>query len=155
MNNTVVRELRLNDYEGVREVDDLTQRVYRGIKWDKLSEKKKDEFMTSRKGEFKLNCKTKFSFIAIRNHKVVGFLLAHETLPFKDKIFIRHIAVHPDFQKQGIGKRLYGALINKARIKNKIKIEALINLDNPPSIKLHKEVGFKVVTWARAIFKLL
>ena len=154
MSNIKIRELQLKDHKGVKEIDELTQRIYRGKKWDTLNEKEKEEFITSRKSEFKINCKTGFSFVAIKDNKVVGFLFAYETLPFKNKILIHHIAVHPDFQRNGIGKRLYEALINKAKTKDKKEIEALINLDNPPSIKLHKEVRFKVTNWKRAILKL-
>lgn len=85
MNNIKIRELKLIDYNGVREIDELTQRIYRGKKWDTLNEEEKEEFMTSRK------------------------------------------------------------------IK---EIEAGINPDNPPSIKLHKQVGFKVNDWKKAILKL-
>ncbi len=154
MNNIKIRELQLIDYNDVREIDELTQRIYRGKKWDILNKEEKEEFMTSRKSEFKINCKTGSSFVAIKDDKVAGFLLAHETLPFKNKILIRHIAVHPNFQKQGIGKKLYTALIRKARSKKIKEIEAGINPDNPPSIKLHKQVGFKVIDWKKAILKL-
>ena len=149
-----VRKLQYKDMDGVRNVDKLTQRIYQGKQWDMLSEDGKERFLKSRKNEFAINCETGFSFIALKGSQVVGFLFAHENLPFKDEIVVRHIAVHPDYQKQGIGKKLYFALIDKAKSKGKKAIRSFINPDNPPSIKLHEQIGFKVVDWKNATLQL-
>lgn len=154
MNTIKVRRLQQRDYQDVREVDELTQRLYRGKKWHTFSKEEKEACMPSRKKEFKINCQTSFSFVAIKNNKVVGFLLAYETLLFKNKIVIRHLAVHPDFQKQGIGKKLYNTVIRKAKTRGVEEIETGINPDNLPSIKLHQKVGFEVNAWKKAILKL-
>ena len=154
MNDVIARKLQPEDMDGVRNVDELTQRMYRGKEWDMLGEGEKEEFMASRKSEFRINCDTGFSFVALEDCEIVGFLFAHENLPFKNEILIRHIAVHPSFQERGIGKKLCFALIDKAKKEGKKAIRSSINPDNPPSVKLHKRVGFKVTDWKRAILKL-
>ncbi|MEX2738672.1 MAG: N-acetyltransferase family protein [Candidatus Wukongarchaeota archaeon] len=154
MNDSIVRKLQFKDIDGVRNVDGLTQRRYRGKEWDTFSEEEKEKFMKSRKNEFEINCKSVFSFVAVKDGEIVGFLFAHENLPFKDGIVVRHIAVHPNFQKKGIGKKMYGALIDKAKKEGKKTISSSINPDNMPSIKLHKQVGFRVTDWKHASLEL-
>lgn len=154
MGEIIIQKLRFEDMDGVRCVDELTQRLYQGDRWNMLSEEGKERYMKSRKSEFNINCETGFSFVAVKDGDIIGFVFAHENLPFNDEIVIRHIAVHPDFQKQGIGQNLLAALITKAKIEGKEAIRSSINPDNPPSIKLHEQVGFEVVDWKRAILRL-
>ncbi len=154
MNDIIVRELQFTDINGVRNIDELTQRRYRGEEWDTYSEEEKEKFMKSRKNEFEINCKSVFSFVAVKNGEIVGFLFAHENLPFKDGVVVRHIAVHPDFQKKSIGKKLYDALIDKAKEEGKKTISSSINPDNTSSIKLHTRVGFIVTDWKYAYLEL-
>jgi len=154
MNGVIVRKLQFKDIDGVRNVDGLTQRRYRGKEWGTFSEEEKEKFMKSRKNEFEINCKSGFSFVAVKDGEIVGFLFAHEDLPFKDGIVVRHIAVHPNFQNKGIGKKMYGALIDKAKKEGKKTISSSINPDNMPSIKLHKQVGFTVTDWKQASLEL-
>ena len=140
-----IRKLESKDFSQVREIDDLTLRAYVGDKWDKYSEKKKETLRKSRESEFDINVKTGYSLVAEQSSRIVGFILACETLPFKGTVYIRHIAVHPDFQSQGIGEKLLRSLIDKAK-KNEIdKIWSGISVDNLSSIRLHEKAGFRLV----------
>jgi len=152
MEQIITREMVLEDIQFVKEIDEQTQKVYLGDKWNSFSEQEKEELLVSRESEFKSNCETGFSFVALKNNKIVGFLLAY--LLFTKEIRVRHIAVHPNFQKQGIGKKLYDALINKARNQCKKEIGADINPNNLHSLKLHTQVGFQVIDWKKATFKI-
>lgn len=64
------------------------------------------------------------------------------TLPFEDKVYIKHIAIDPALQGRGIGVFLYGKLIEKVKKNSVREIVALINLDNPKSIRLHEKLEF-------------
>lgn len=150
-----VREMKQEDYRGVRVVDELTQRQYLGLRWDRLSESEKETHLKSRLSEFVFNLNTGYCFVAVINKKVIGFVFAHETLPFRGKLYIRHIAVHPDYQGQGIGLLLYKKLIEKAKRTQITEIAALINTDNPQSIKLHEKAGFILKDRTEAILKVL
>ncbi len=154
MNGVQIRKLQISDYEGVRAVDILTQRQYLGEKFDALSEASQQEHLVSRESEFSINANSPYSFVAVLTGKIIGFLLAFETLPFRGNIYISYIGIDPKFQGQGVGKLLYDALIKVAG-KNKIKtIKTLINLDNPRSINLHKEIGFKLTDRKEAVLTL-
>jgi L-amino acid N-acyltransferase YncA len=150
----VVRDLLPGDFEGVRLVDELTQKAYHGNGWERYSDSEKERFLKSRKSEFRVNCETRYSFVAAKKEEIVGFLFAHENLPFGDEVVARHIAVHPNFQEQGVGKKLFFTLISKAKEDRKKAIRSSINPDNPASIILHERCGFEVVDWKRAVLRL-
>lgn len=153
MNPSVnIRQLKEDDFAGVKNIDVLTQKDYLGQAWEKMSKAEQENILITKKSEFKQNCETGFSFVAEMNNKIVGFIFSHETLPFSDKIHVRHIAINPNYQAKGIGKKLYETLINKAKKAGKKEIIATINPDNPPSIKLHEQLGFEVKDWKVATF---
>ena len=149
-----IREMKADDYPGVRAVDELTQRQYLGSQWDHLTRTEKDVHLQSRQSEFELNLQTGYCFVAVMNETVIGFVLAHETLPFRDMVYIRYVAIHPDYQGGGIGSLLYQVAIDKARQNGIEKISALINLDNSKSIKLHEKLGFELIDRKEAILSL-
>lgn len=102
----------------------------------------------------RINCETDYSFVALKNGNIVGFLFAHTNLPYSDTVIVRHIAVHPSYQRYGIGEKLFNTVITKARRDEKKAIRSSINPDNQPSIMLHEYMGFEVIDWKRAILKL-
>ncbi|SPL68940.1 GNAT family N-acetyltransferase [Acinetobacter stercoris] len=53
------------------------------------------------------------------------------------------VFVHPDFSRQGLGKKLIQTLINHARQNNIHVMVAAIDHDNIASIRLHEKFGFK------------
>lgn len=154
MKGLVIRKLQMKDYNQVRKVDIQTQVQYLGNKFKGRSRKEQEKHLVSRKKEFALNVRSKYSFVASLNNQIIGFILAHENRPFLDSLYIRYVGILPQYQGQGIGLALYRALIEAAR-KNKLEtITALINLDNPPSMKLHKKAGFNLKTRKEAVLKL-
>lgn len=155
MNPSVnIRQLKEDDFAGVQNIDVLTQKDYLGQAWEKMSKTEQENTLITKKSEFKKNCQTGFSFVAEINNQIVGFIFSQETSPFTDKIYVRHIAIHPDYQAKGIGKKLYKSLMGKAKKTGKKEIIATINPDNPPSIKLHEQLGFKVKDWKLATYLL-
>lgn len=71
--------------------------------------------------------------------KFVGFILARKAL---DEAEIFTISVHPDYQKQGIGKELLKYNLNLL-LRNEIKNVYLeVSEDNQGAIALYKRAGF-------------
>jgi len=145
----IVRPLKLEDYEQVKNVDILTQIQYLGENWEN-----NENNLISKKSEFETNANTGFSLVAEINEKLVGFLFAHETLPFPGTLHIRHIAILPEHQGKGIGVKLYEKLVEIAKAKNIQRIESYINDDNPNSQKLHEKVGFRLRKWWRGELRI-
>ena len=135
-------------------MDILTQKQYLREKWEKLSPTEKERHLVSRKSEFNINVNSQYCFVASLDNTIIGFILAHEIQPFSGNIYIRYIGINPKYQGRGVGLLLYSELIKKAK-KNKIKkISALINLDNPKSIKLHQKSGFILKDRKEAVLEL-
>lgn len=149
-----IREMRRHDYSGVSVVDELTQKQYLGSIWDQFSEIEKQTHLPSRQSEFELHLQTDYCFVGLIHETVIGFIFAHETLPFRDMVHIRHIAIHPDYQGVGIGSLLYTAVIEKAKHNGIKTIFALINLDNKRSMRLHEKMGFELRDRKEAILSL-
>ena len=152
--NISVRQMTLDDYEPVHQVDVLTQRQYLGQKFDELSPQEQEKHLVSRKSEFKINVDTGYSFVAEDNGQIIGFLLAYETLPFIGIIYIHYIGLNPKYQGKEIGLLLYKKLIEKAKHNYIKKIMSFINLDNPKSIRLHEKAGFELKDRKEAILEL-
>ena len=150
-----VRSMTIEDYKQVHGVDILTQKQYLGAKFNQMSEEEKDSYLVSRKSEFQINVNAGYCFIAEDDNKnIVGFILAHETLPFHGTLYIRYIGVKPEVQGQGIGQLLYEKLIEKAKETDMKKIVGLVNNDNPNSIKLLEKVGFKLTDRKQATLEI-
>lgn len=144
----------IDDFKQVRDVDILTQQQYLGTKFDQMSEEEQNSHLVSRKSEFQINVDTGYCFVAEKDGKIVGFILAHELLPFRRYLYIRYICIHPDLQGVGIGSLLYNKLIDKAKQNGVKEIRSLINLDNSRSIKLHEKVGFILNDRKEAVLKV-
>lgn len=147
--------MKIGDFQKVHKIDELTQIQYLGQKWRKLTKSEKDENLITKKNEFKKHLGTGYSLIAEKgSREIIGFMLAHETLPFKGTLYIRHIAILPKYQGKGIGKLFYDKLIAIAKKSNIKKIVAYINLDNPKSIKMHENAGFILKDRKEAVYKI-
>lgn len=149
-----VRPMTINDYKSVRQVDISTQKQYLGQKFDELSSEEQDKHLVSRKSEFQTNIDTGYCFVAEDNDQIIGFLLSYETIPFPGTLYIRYIGLNPEYQSKGVGLLLYEKLIEKAKQKQIKEIKALINLDNPKSIRFHEKAGFKISDRKEAILEL-
>ena len=149
-----IRPLTSGDSNGVRFVDELTQIQYLGSKWKQLSSEQKESHLKSRQSEFKTNVNTGYGFVATENNETVGFVFAHETLPFHGSLFIRHIAIKPEYHGQGLGTLLIQAVIKKAKKSGIKKIISLINPDNPKSMNMHKKAGFELIDRKEAKLRL-
>jgi L-amino acid N-acyltransferase YncA len=149
-----VRSMVDSDYEQVHKVDVLTQKQYLGEKFGQMSEEEQDSHLVSRKSEFDTNVGTGYCFVAEYEGEIIGFILAHETLPFHGTLYIRYIGISPSLQGKEIGLLLYDKLVEKARQTGIKEIRALINTDNPRSIKLHEKAGFSLIDRKEALIKL-
>lgn len=65
------------------------------------------------------------------------------------------IYIHDDYQKLGIARALYDALIKILRIQGFRNVYAVINLPNDKSVKFHEACGFKYfATYEKVGYKL-
>lgn len=72
------------------------------------------------------------------NQRVIG--TSWMTHDFR-RIYLHHFAIHPDYQKQGLGEFLAIASLQFAKEKNmQIKLE--VHKENTAAINLYKKIGF-------------
>ncbi len=76
-----------------------------------------------------------------RNHQIKKIL----TKIKKDSYYIAHLAVSPEVHRNGIGSKLVGNAIIKAR-KGGYKTCSLdVSIKNDPGLRLYEKLGFKIV----------
>ena len=106
------------------------------------------------RGRFKFYMeKTKSSFVAVLNGKVVGFILSQELEwggheeQSRKCLHLAYIAVHPDCQRHGIGLTLLDTVKKYAVEHGLDELSAELNTNNEPSKKLLTRAGFIVKDW--------
>lgn len=58
------------------------------------------------------------------------------------RLYLHHFGIDPDYQNQGLGKRLARATLKMAKQKN-IQIKLEVHENNKTAIELYKKLGFK------------
>ncbi|MBC1575174.1 GNAT family N-acetyltransferase [Listeria booriae] len=78
--------------------------------------------------------------------KVAGILGYRSPIPVKanEHVLVLDIAVHPDFQKHGVGSALMDELFRIAKAENKEKILLRVLSNNEKAIKFYTKLGFQV-----------
>jgi len=78
-------------------------------------------------------------YIAIKDSKIVGFIGIQ---PIQDEAHILHMAVHPDFRRRGIAKKMMEFALSFPAKKWFLEVRA----GNHSAQKLYESYGFKVIS---------
>ena len=149
-----IREMQSIDFARVKQIDRRTQEQYLGNKWNRMNEDERKTHVVSEMPGFGDIVRGGYCFTALEKDRVVGFLVAYSTFPFENKNIIKYIAVDPILHGKQIGMLLYKKLIEKAQTDTVQEINALINLDNTKSLRLHEKMGFNLKDRKQAVLKL-
>ena len=90
--------------------------------------------------EYLLKLSSKSSRIEIWEKECIIGLLCYYIVDDNDEVFITHISVSSNFEKQGIGKELLSECLRRNRNKN-LKLE--VSKENLNAIALYLAFGFK------------
>lgn len=92
--------------------------------------------------------KSGLQFIVENSHgSIVGEIHCYKLEPkvFNHILSELTIAVHPDFQSQGVGKMLFNCLLEKVRERRDIlRVELIARESNQKAITFYQKLGFKV-----------
>ncbi len=77
--------------------------------------------------------------VAVQGEQPVGFLIAWY---MADIVEITNIAVHPEFRRQGIGRKLLEAVFQEAGRKNCTGVHLEVRAGNHAAIALYEGAGF-------------
>ncbi|HDM32211.1 MAG TPA: ribosomal-protein-alanine N-acetyltransferase [Deltaproteobacteria bacterium] len=76
---------------------------------------------------------------------VVGYCLATD---MRDILHVLNLAVHPDFRRRGIAKKLVGEMVSYARSTAKKAVLLEVRVNNLAARSLYTSMGFRhVCTW--------
>ncbi len=90
--------------------------------------------------DYLLNNNSRY-YSAKRMGRVVGFIAVWNE---KERLHIVNIAVHPDYRRKGIGKRLIEFAIQLAKREGKKEIYLEVRVSNIAAQMLYKQAGFEV-----------
>jgi GNAT superfamily N-acetyltransferase len=83
------------------------------------------------------------ALIVEESGEMIGFLLgfiAHEP----ERVgYIHVVAVHPDFRRRGVGRRLYDAFVDKCRTAGCERIKAITTPGNDGTRAFHRSLGWE------------
>ena len=106
-----------------------------------------------RKAWFDAHDATTPVLVAEKNGNIVGWgaLSRFQTACTFHRTAENSVYVHPEFQRQGIGRQLLFELMQCARQAGHVSIIAAISADQAPSIALHNAAGFRQVGLFRKV----
>ena len=85
-----------------------------------------------------------WAFVALSGHEVVGGLTAH-TLPMtraeRSEMFIYDVAVRPDYQRQGVGRRLMAAVRDVASDQGIDDVFVAADEDDAHALDFYRSLG--------------
>jgi ribosomal protein S18 acetylase RimI-like enzyme len=133
-----VRSFQLSDY---RPVTELLERV--------LSEQCYEETMEAFGRQ--LSWDSELVLVASVDDEIAGMIIG--TIDNNRGYYYR-VAVHPDYQRQGIGKALIGALRQRFESRNVTKIMITADEHNEPILSLYESLGYRAQDFFRSFQKL-
>ena len=118
-----IRKMTLTD---VWEVAQLEKEVF-SAPW---SEKSLEESL--RRSEYRF-------LVAVSEHKIVGYIGMYQVLEEGD---ITNVAVHPKYQRRGIGSALVLSLLKEAGLNKIQEVTLEVRASNHTAIRLYEKNGF-------------
>jgi len=85
--------------------------------------------------------------VATQDRRIIAYLLSHDVL---DEVHLLQIAVHPDFQRQGLATRLSRVLFARKDGLSAVYLE--VRASNTPAQHLYASLGFHIVGRRRAYY---
>jgi len=82
------------------------------------------------------------SFLAEIDGRIAGYILFW-LMP--DEVDIHNVAVHRDFRRRGLGRRLLERVVLEARGRGSSRITLEVRKSNLPAQKLYESMGFAVI----------
>ena len=84
------------------------------------------------------------SFVIESRNMMIGFLIGFLSPSIKNEAYVHFMGIHPDFRKNGLGKRLYGRFFEICREQKRTIVRACTSPVNTGSIAFHRKIGFQI-----------
>lgn len=83
--------------------------------------------------------KLSYWLVAVEGDTVAGYIGSQSVLGESDMM---NVAVHPDFRRQGIAKRLVLTLVEGLKVRGNHCLSLEVRASNEPAIRLYEKLGF-------------
>lgn len=84
------------------------------------------------------------ALIAEDDGRMAGFLLGFVTAKEPRVGYVHLVGIHPDFRRQGVGRRLYEEFTRQVKAAGATTIKAITTPGNQGSIEFHRSLGYAV-----------
>jgi len=122
--NAKIREMKLNDLNSVMEIE---MKLFRSP-WTEAM--------------FIKEIEDQYSFVLENTKKIIGYICGWKIL---DEFTITNVAVEPNFQKKGFGKKIVEFIINRAKKVKCNNIFLEVRESNIVAIKMYVGLGFSKI----------
>ncbi|MGM1049115.1 MAG: N-acetyltransferase family protein [Bacillota bacterium] len=135
LQTVTIRFSEMKDAAHLMELDDLV--------WDRNTAPEPLHW-TSR-DNYLLHCPPGSQLVAVSGDDVCGYVgfCAPTGLESNSHVYELNIAIHPSYQRSGIGRRLIQAVQDMARLEGKTKLRLRVLSCNPGAIAFYKACGFQ------------
>jgi ribosomal protein S18 acetylase RimI-like enzyme len=82
------------------------------------------------------------SFVVEAENQLIGFLVGFMSQTYENIGYIHFVGVHPEFRKEGIGRKLYVQFFKQCELNKRKIIKSCTSPVNKPSISFHQRMGF-------------
>lgn len=93
-------------------------------------------------GEFDLAEEVRHWIVAELDHQIVGF---GGLMFVADEGHLMNVAVHPDYQRRGIARRICADLFSEAQRRGTASLTLEVRVSNDAALALYREFGFQPV----------
>lgn len=101
-------------------------------------------FYCNSRREYLESCPPGSQMIAVQGERICGYVgfSCPQTKAVSQHVYDIHIAVHPDYHRQGIGGRLLDALCEHARSRSIRKLTLRVLSTNEEAVRFYDKYGF-------------
>ncbi len=83
-------------------------------------------------------------FAAEEKGRVIAFIIGFLSQASPDHSYVHFTGIHPDFRKTGLGRRLYEAFFDAAKLRGCKTVQLVTSPVNKNSIAFHTHIGFRI-----------
>jgi len=84
------------------------------------------------------------SFVVEAENQLIGFLVGFMSQTDENVGYIHFVGVHPEFRKEGIGRKLYDQFFKQCELNKRTIIKSCTSPINKLSISFHQRMGFTI-----------
>ncbi|MBD3228773.1 MAG: GNAT family N-acetyltransferase [Candidatus Lokiarchaeota archaeon] len=134
-----IREYEPKDKKQVSKVNNKTLEINFKSLYDIFHRKHADLFLVAEKPSSK---------------KIIGFIMVSLTKRFEDRItgLIYAIAINPDFQGHGIGKKLINAVLERLKRRKVPSLYLHVKESNEQAIFFYENLGFEKIDYVEEFY---